>query len=139
MFRDIGAEALGEYVSHDLDAVDRRNRDHLHVAFLGCVNHVAESVFHAFRHGVCAVNDEHALRCTQFAQNWRERAAQGGLKLDCQFGDMAQVDAHRLQAVRVGDAHSGYAEDRECALAYTRLSACDDRQGVPRSCNQLRD
>ena len=119
ILRDTGAETVGESVAYELFAVDGGDGDHLHVAFLSSVNQVAERVVHAFGDGVRTVNDEQALWCTQSTEQCRERAAQHGLELNRQLGNLPQVNAQRLHGVGIRRARSGEGPSSASALLPT--------------------
>ena len=112
MLLDVGTEAVGERVSHDVVVVDRREGDHVHVACMRRVNDVAQRVGAALGDGIRPVEDQHALGSAQFAEKRRERATESLLELDRQLVDVAQVDAQRLHAVSVRRVCRGKAQGK---------------------------
>ena len=137
MFRNTAVEALVESVEHDLLAVDGGHGDHFDGALPSGADQVAKRVEPVFGGGVRPVNDEKALRRTQFAQGRRERTAQRRLELDRELRDLAQVDAQGLQAVRIGVGRSGETQYCKSTLAYTGLAAYDHRLSVRDRLEQL--
>ena len=125
MLRYTAVEALSESVEHDLLAVDGGHGDHFDGAFPSGTHQAAKRVEPVSGGGVRPVNDQNALRCTQFGQKRRERAVQPCLEIDGELRDLAQVDAQGLQAVRIGVARSGEVQHRKRTLAYTGLPAYD--------------
>ena len=103
----------------NLLAVDGGHGDHFDGAFPSGIHQAAKRVEPVFGGGVRPVNDQNALRCTQFGQKRRERAVQPCLENDGELSGLAQVDAQGLQAVLIGVARSGEVQHRKRTLAYT--------------------
>ena len=96
MLRYTAVEALSESVEHDLLAVDGGHGDHFDGALPSGTNQAAKRVEPVSGGGVRPVNDQNALRCTQFGQKRRERVAQRCLEFDRKLWDLAQIDAQGL-------------------------------------------